>query len=987
VRLHTFGRAYVTREGQELTLQPLAVAVLAYLTVGGPRDRTHLAELFWPNSTNRLNSLSTTLNRIRAQAPDTVWVRGNTLVGVDLDSDVCDVRDAIDRADFELVSELYRAPFLSDLRLRTPSLEFEEWVLEQRTSLVTTVELALLQQAQLLFTSGDHCAAARVAEEAWEMAVRDGFPSPDFFEMYHRILASAARPSATAVRSMAADIGIELPPVEPIVLMSIAAPEEPSPAPAEPNPASADLNPASNTGGSVAGELSPLFGFERELETVASSATANRLTTLVGLGGSGKTRLAAEYFNSADAEHSFAQRVWVNLRDVTGGDLVAPAIAASFGQRFETVAGLAQQLPDDEPILVVLDNFEHVIDAAGAVEELALGNDALRILVTSRVPLEVAVESLVMLNGLDTAGSESELGSPAEQLFVASACRAGVVGDRLDHSNRAAIGEVCRRVGGNPLALEIAGGWAQVLSPPEILEALSVDNTILGASMAGDLRTVESVLAQSWSALSETEQNTLMLLATFPSGCSTREALKLRELSIGSVGRLVKQSLVVLSTEGRFTLHPLVAGFALAELEKRPDQQRDFQQVLSAWCQSFARTAEQEQPAGTYSPALGAEIANFAQALAWDGEHRIWELHRSGLRPLRLFFADSGQFTEGRALFATIVGALRADPNADRDLLAAALEAHGWFHVLSGDLSHARTLLAEALTVSSGDAPYDQAQILRSLGVLNLHGGEIDEAAIHLNRALELLVNDPSELKAAAQFDLAQVHHYRGDREQAERLARQALQTGRSASDWPIMTASYLLLADIAVEIDPERAVVLLNEGWAIAKEASLDSLAIFFPFILGLAHLKLNEAKLAERSFTEGIDAAKSIDNLPTVSANYIGRAEANLRLERSADAADDLTAGIRLALKTGTGRYLMWAAVVSCQVAAGAAVGSAARDLLLLALHHPAADREARDKAIETLRELFDEDPPPGGGPLSDVEVSLDEVAERCLHLLTRC
>ena len=83
VRLIAFGRPHIVRgdDGGEIALQPLPVAVLAYLAVGGPRDRDHLADLFWHGNKNGLNSLSTTLNRIRAELPGAVWMQGSTLVG------------------------------------------------------------------------------------------------------------------------------------------------------------------------------------------------------------------------------------------------------------------------------------------------------------------------------------------------------------------------------------------------------------------------------------------------------------------------------------------------------------------------------------------------------------------------------------------------------------------------------------------------------------------------------------------------------------------------------------------------------------------------------------------------------------------------------------------------------------------------------------------------------------------------------------------
>ena len=218
-RLNLLGRPHlVDREGDETALQPLSLAVLAYLAAGGPRDRDHLAELFWHGSKNGLNSLSTTLNRIRAAVPGGLWVRGNSLVGTDLVSDVCDLRDAFERSDFETVTRLHEASFLGSLKLRRQSPEFEEWVLDTRTNLASMTEVTLLQRGRDLLDIGEYRAAAIAAEKAWEITMRDGFPSPDYFKVYHRILASASRPTSNVVRTMAKEFGIELELVEPMAL-------------------------------------------------------------------------------------------------------------------------------------------------------------------------------------------------------------------------------------------------------------------------------------------------------------------------------------------------------------------------------------------------------------------------------------------------------------------------------------------------------------------------------------------------------------------------------------------------------------------------------------------------------------------------------------------------------------------------------------------------------------------------------------------------
>ena len=388
MRLKTFGRPHVVDDlGAEVALQPLPVAVLVYLAIGGPRDRQHLADLFWHNSKNGLNSLSTTLNRIRSEVPNGVWVRGNTLVGTDLSSDVVDLRSAVDSSDYGKVADLYPAPFLGNLKLRRQSAEFEEWTLETRSALASTVELALIQQAVLLYDDGNYREAAVAAEAAWEISTRDGFPSPDYFDAYHRILASAARPSAAAVRAVASDFGVNLSAVAPVQFEAV------------------QTEPVVDVTKSVvdADQRTQLFGRHEELEELAASVASHRLTTLIGLGGSGKTRLATEFFDGFAADPVSKRRHWVNLRDVDDPDLVVGAIASSLGIRADDVAALADQLAAEEPTLLVLDNFEQVVTAADAVGELAQSNSELRIVVTSRVPLELGTESVVRLGGLKTS--------------------------------------------------------------------------------------------------------------------------------------------------------------------------------------------------------------------------------------------------------------------------------------------------------------------------------------------------------------------------------------------------------------------------------------------------------------------------------------------------------------------------------------------------------------------------------------------------------
>ena len=281
---------------------------------------------------------------------------------------------------------------------------------------------------------------------------------------------------------------------------------------------------------------------------------------------------------------------------------------------------------------------------------------------------------------------------------------------------------------------------------------------------------------------------------------------------------------------------------------------------------------------------------------------------------------------------------------------------------MGGEVVQARKLLDEAFALTTDDSPSERTQLLRTLGQLDLVTGDAEAATSNFEAGLALTNGVESPLTALLQYDLAQAHHHQGRHEQAANAARSALRVGRATNDAKVIVRAYILLADLQLVSDPQRAVVLANEGWVIAQEASLDRFAIYFPHLLGQAYLRLNDAALAEGYFGDGLEAASDYGQSFTVCANHFGRAEARLMSAQPDGAIDDLTTGIRLALKIDSSRLLAWAAVVSCRLALseGCDAGTQARSLLSLIHDHPAADRTAREKATSTWHDFFDDSIP---------------------------
>lgn len=970
--LNTFGSPQLVDGDRVVALQPLPVALLVYLAIEGPCSRQHLAEMFWPESTNGLNSLSTTLTRIRRDAPGALWARTKSTVGSDLKTDLDDLNTALEENDVRAAVWVYQAPFLETLSLRRFSIGFEEWIVEQRATVASRVELSLLDESKRCMEDGDPDGAADAAELAWEVSTNGGFPSPDYFPAYHHTLSLAARPLANAVRAMASEFGIDLPVVAPTVLEPISGSTE--------GKSTTRLRRA-NSG---LGSAPQLFGFETELRQIADSVTRNRMTTVIGLGGSGKTRLATEHFISPETADRFTYRYWVSLRSVRSPELVGPAIAASCGQRFSDAQSLTDHVPEGESVLIVLDNFEHLDGAAGVVAELMQGNQEVRVVVTSRVPTGIDSEVLVHLDGLEIGEHQTRF--PAEELLVSSARRAGATEQRLGDDDLEAIRAVCRRVGGNPLALELAGGWFSFLSPSEVLKALTLSHDVLASIGIEAPRSISNVLQQSWSALAETDQQTLMLLACFPGGCPTTDALTIEELSIRSIGLLVQHSLIRLHVEGRITLQPLVADFALRELSKSREREAEFHGVLSDWCEGFVESTR-GRAASTHAEALAAELTNLSHAWICDAKRGRWALHNATIDALRQFFVESGRLTEGLLLFEEVGQAMWSNDDCADGLLALVLEAQGALHLLAGAPVRAGEFLDGAWSRSSAGDRLLRAQILRTRGSMQLGCGEIDDAIASFNDGLEIIATEPAgPLRIRLLYDLAQTRHYRGEKAEARQTAREVLDAARAANDPLFMTLSYLLLGDIEVEANPQRAVVLLAEGQLIATQHSLDHLAMYFPHVLGLAHLHLDRAEAAIALFTEGIQAAESVGHRITVSANHIGRAKAHLMLGVRHEAVSDLELAVRLAVETDCARYLMWAAVVCCQAAiADGTPEQRVAEVLTLVLEHEASDQETLDGAAAILLELTGVSVSSSHSPsTSGAELRLDEFGEQLLELL---
>jgi predicted ATPase/class 3 adenylate cyclase len=278
-------------------------------------------------------------------------------------------------------------------------------------------------------------------------------------------------------------------------------------------------------------QVSSFVGREREKDELLELLRASRLVTLTGPGGTGKTRLAIE--TAAAALDDCADGVFfVPLATISEVDLVVPTIATVLNIRESATSPILERLIEHlagRALLLVLDNFEQVIDAAPTVSALLAATPRVKVLVTSREPLRVAGEQEFPVPPLtlpdDEAGPQELLAVDSVALFVqrALSVRPGFV---LTPDNAAAIAGICTRLDGLPLALELAAARARLFEPPEIARRLDRRLSFLtgGRDLTPRQRTLRGAIDWSYALLSEPEQAFFRRLSIFAGGCTLEAA-------------------------------------------------------------------------------------------------------------------------------------------------------------------------------------------------------------------------------------------------------------------------------------------------------------------------------------------------------------------------------------------------------------------------------------------------------------------------------
>ena len=543
-----------------------------------------------------------------------------------------------------------------------------------------------------------------------------------------------------------------------------------------------------------------------------------RLVTLTGPGGTGKTRLARTV--ARDLVADFADGVYfVDLSAIRDPLLVAPTIARALGLEepggAPAVDALAGYLVSRR-LLLVLDNFEQVVDAAPLVARLLDDAPALRSLVTSRAPLRVSAERVVPVAPLELppAGRPTDVDAllryPSVALFAERA-REAKRGFTLTERNAGAVADICRRLDGLPLAIELAAARVRILTPEALLARLDDRLRVLthgDRDLPERQRTMHAAVAWSYDLLGASEQRVFERFAVFEGGCSLAHAEAVcggPDIDVlDAVTALVESSLVATvddpSGEPRFRMLQVTRELALDRLEASGDADR----VRAAHADAYATFAAVVAPeivgptgAAAYA-ALDAEVANLRAALARRADRDADGLLRLA-SSLANFWVTRGQAQEGRRWIDAGLERSSGVSPAER---ARALRNAGNLARIAFDLPAARSRLEEALQLSEqlGDARGVAVSRL-NLGKLAIFELDPVAAKAHLEACLggaRALGDDV--VVASALAALSDVSMTLGDRPGARRAAAEALEAAERLGRSETVGVALDLLGACALE-------------------------------------------------------------------------------------------------------------------------------------------------------------------------------------------
>lgn len=860
-------------------------------------------------------------------------------------------------------------------------LELEPW--RERAHRYLMVLLARTGQRTAALSQYEICRRTLAEELAVE-------PSADTAALYEQIRSGTLQSSAREPESKG-----EIPPAASLPPAEVALPvNDPltSPAPVRLHPLRMPT-PAT-----------PFVGREEELAQIAKHLDdpACHLLTLVGPGGIGKTRLAIQAAWQAthpNGTELFTDGVYfIPLDSLSSAEFLVSTLADALNFSFYSGTNPTNQILDylrEKRLLLVLDNFEHLLAGADLLDDILRHASQVKILAVSRERLNLQEEYLLPIQGLKVPApllSSSEFrskqslpgrmkGRPtleeysAVQLFLQRA-QAVQPGFSLAEEEKSCVARICRLTEGTPLAIELAAAWLRLLSCQEIAQEIENNLDFLTTSLRNvpeRQRSLRAVFDYSWQLLLAEEKRVFRQLAVFRGGFQLEAAKRVTGASLPLLLALVDKSLLRRTDSGRYTRHLLLWQYTAEKLDERPEEKGKIQDLHSDYYTAFLHDKEARLKGGQQREALAeisAEIENIRASWRWAISRGKFAAIEQAAESLFHFYDMRSWFQEGAETFGWAAASLSEAQGGEtgeqaeksRIILGKLLARQGWFTFQLGQHGPATTLLQQSLaTLRNAGPPALKETVfpLNYLGAVHRHLGEVEPAQTYLQESLTICreVGDTFGLTIALNI-LSQVAYLAGDYPQARQLCQEGLALKQKIGDRRGMTFSFNNLGQVAYALgEYPAAKAYFEESLAICQEiGDRRGIALCLSYLGDVVQM-MGEYQGAKQLYQESLTIFKEIGNQWGTITARTKLGYVVYELGESELAGEYFRESLKLAMNIQAlpGAIDALVGLASLLLKADKMEqGEQALEILTLALNHPASSRDNQDRAARLLAEV---------------------------------
>jgi predicted ATPase len=666
-------------------------------------------------------------------------------------------------------------------------------------------------------------------------------------------------------------------------------------------------------------QLTAFIGREMELASlqVLLAEDHNRLLTIVAPGGMGKTRLALEA--ARRIVQAFPQGIYfVALDRITSAELIVQSVAEVLPIVLASNEDPKSRILDylgDKTILLVMDNFEHVLDGTTFVQDLLKAAPRVQILATSRVKLNVTGETVFHIEGL-TVGD----GSSAIELFAQSARQTQPAFD-LNAAILPAVTKICWLVDGMPLAIVLAAAWINTLSVDEIAIEIEQSMDMLETEkrdMPDRQRSVRAVIETSWSQVDASAQTLLKRLAVFRGGFTRAAAQEASGASLRGLSQLVDKALLRRDPgSGRYYIHELLRQYAEEQLKHSIDDEKSAHENHAKYFADFMKTREEHLHDHRGKTALLEMEADFDNIrIAWN----YWTEHQDASRLLAftealwIFFEVRSSYTPAIQLFDRAAQRLVSGEPQIVCARAKIRARQAWFTALIGRPEEGLRMAQESVSILR---QYDQ-----DINIQTLQGVSIN--AIFLNK-IEILAPISQEIVARAERS--------GD-------------TFERA--WALIWQGYTFILQNQIG----KALQMAGEVYAMSERLDNPLISWWLEASLGYCSLAVGDTRGVKMHFSRAAQRAEAIHWLRMLQISYeiLGRLAI---MEKDVEHAQQFSLKcLRISQECGQTREMLASLrdLASVEIIQGNL--EQALQLLAVVLNHPASEQNSLNRP-ERLRD----------------------------------